>query len=262
MNAMKLRVKTFFLEIEYDGTDFCGWQLQRKKRVATVQGELNRALRKLFRKNIITFGSGRTDTGVHARMFGVHFRAETKIAPGSIKKALNTYLCKSVRVRNVRAAREGFHARYSCTSKVYRYVIRNASCDDVFMRRYAWWIKEALDVSLMKKAAQRLVGKKDFSSFANERSTYNNCVRTIKNIVISEKKGCIIIDIEADGFLRRMVRNIVSFLVDIGKARYSLSGVDSVLLKKDRACIGSPAPARGLFLWKVKYPGKYFLKRA
>ena len=156
-------------------------------------------------------------------------------------------------MKKVSFVSDDFHARFSARAKLYRYRILNQKDPDVFLRDRSWWLPQRLDLSAMRKAAQRLRGKKDFSAFAQEASTYKSCVRRLKRIDISRNGSQVIIDIEAEGFLRGMARNIVSLLVDVAQGRRSEKSVARLVKTRNRSLLGRPAPARGLYLWRVSY---------
>jgi len=235
--------RNIFLELEYIGTNYFGFQLQNKKgkEEVSVQGELEKALCKLFKKKIRVIGSSRTDRGVHAKAAAVNFKVDTKIPLENIKKALNIFLPSNIRVKKIKEVLLDFHSRFWAKSKVYRYVIYRAKEPSVFWKDFSWHIAEPLDLEKMKKASKKLTGKRDFSSFAKKAKKYKDCEREIKSISIKKKPNFIYIDIEADGFLRNMARNIVMFLVKAGSKKF----------KTGRS--NHPAPARGLYLLKVKY---------
>ena len=244
----------FFLELEYIGINYFGFQIQnnKPKREATIQGLLEEALAKLFKQNIRIVYAGRTDKGVHAKAQGANFKVDTKIPLSNIKEALNSFLPSDIRIKRIKRVPLDFHARFWAKSKVYRYIILNQKQPSVFWKDFAWHIDYFLDIDKMNKSSRLLIGQKDFSIFAKEAKKYKNCIRRITNLSIKEKSKFIYIDIEADGFLRSMVRNIVSFLVRVGSGKLSL--------KEARLVIGGefnyttkPAPGSGLYLLKVNY---------
>lgn len=266
--------KNIFLTVEYDGTNFLGWQIQNnrrrttddrrqtnnKKKAAscklqvkrTVQGELEKALTKLFKQDIRVIYSSRTDTSVHANAQAVNFTVDTKVPLNNIKRALNGLLTCDIKIKEVKPVKDGFHARFDVKSKEYRYFISEEKDPSVFSRNYLWQVSESLDVERMRKAGLRLTGKKDFSLFAKDAGKYKSCVRTVYSLKIRKVKGIITVAIEADGFLRYMVRNIVSFLVLVGKKKIKLNQVNSILSGKIKYK-NHPAPGCGLYLYKVKY---------
>ena len=254
-----LPLQTFLLEIRYDGLLFGGWQIQEGRRVRTVQAELEKALRGIFHKKVRVAAAGRTDRGVHAHAQTVSFSVNSNIPDQGLLRALNSALPDDIRVSRVWRMREGFNARFNAISKIYRYVIRNSPEEDVFSRHYCWWVKEPLAVEKMRDAARPFIGIKDFGTFANEQESYHSCVREVMDITFTRKGDTLVIAIEATGFLRKMVRNIVGFLVEVGKGRRPACDAVKVLRQKDRSSVGRPAPACGLYLWKVKYPRKCYV---
>lgn len=254
-------MKNIYLELEYDGTNFYGWQIQNRpsvvkakyRKLKTVQHTLEKAIKKLFHKKIGIVYSGRTDKRVHAKCQVVNFKTETHIPEESIKQALNTFLPDCIYVKKVKFVDLDFHARFRAKSKVYRYIILNRKEKDTFLRNYSWWIPDKLKISPMKRASCYLLGKKDFSSLAQKASKYEHCRRRIKKISIKKDRDFVYIDIEADGFLRGMARNIVSLLIDVGRRKYDPSTIREIIKGKNRSLFGKPAPARGLYLWKVRY---------
>lgn len=249
-----MNAKNILLELEYIGSNYFGFQTQKKGRKgqATIQGVLEKALAKLFREKIRVAASGRTDRGVHARAQIVNFKVNTEIPLSNIKTALNTFLPSDIRVKKVKKVPEGFHARFSVKSKTYRYIIFQHRENSVFWRNFAWHLSTPLDLERMRKTAKRLVGKRDFALFAREVKSYKDCKRRVKNIAIRKRANLISIDIEAEGFLRSMARNIVSFLVRIASGGILLKDIPLVL-KQKIPYINNPAPAQGLYLYKVKY---------
>jgi len=247
-------VKNIFLEIEYLGTDYFGFQIQSKKGSPeiTIQGVLEKALNKLFRQKIRVAYAGRTDRGVHARAQAVNFKVNTEIPLKNIKQALNSFLPQDIRIKKVKYVSLDFHARFWAKSKLYRYVILHKSEPSVFWRGLAWHINEPLDLQNMRRACRNLRGKKDFSLFAKDAEKYESGTRSMKDISIKKKGSLIHIDIEADGFLRHMARNIVSFLVKIGSGKINSKDIPAIL-KQKAPYFNKPAPAQGLYLCKVKY---------
>jgi len=246
--------KNILLEVEYLGTNYFGFQLQDKigKREITVQGVIERAIRKLFKKKIRIAYASRTDRGVHAKGQVVNFKVDTAIPLKSIKNALNAFLPDDVRVKKVKIASADFHSRFKAKSKIYRYIILNKTEPTVFLSDFSWHIAKPLDISEMLRISRKIKGLKDFSIFAKKANTYETCVRNLKNVSIKKAKGFINIDLEASGFLRNMARNIAAFLVKIGCGAISQKEAIQVLSKK-KPYSNKPAPAQGLYLIKVKY---------
>jgi tRNA pseudouridine38-40 synthase len=248
-------MKTFKLTLAYDGTDFLGWQRQPAKR--TVQGELEAAILRITGHWSKCVASGRTDAGVHALGQVVSFQSDTRLPPAVLTKALNAELPEDMLVFEVAPAPDGFHALRDALRKRYRYVIEDGRPRDLFDRKYLWHVYQRLDVEAMRAAAAPLVGTHDFASYETSGSPRLSTVRTVHDLFVerrpSELTDRIIIEVEADGFLYNMVRNIVGTLVAVGKGRGAIGWPAEVLALKDRTKAGMTAPAQGLFLVGVDY---------
>ncbi len=246
------------LTVEYDGTLFHGWQIQDKTK-RTVQGEFEKAFKKIFKKERIRLiGSGRTDSGVHALGQAANFKTKSKLELTEIIRALNANLPEDIAVVEAKEMSENFHAQYSAKSKVYRYAILNRPVRSALSRNYFYFFPSPLNVNLMRQEAEGLMGKKDFRSFmASDPAIHDEknktTVRIMKNISIKRASDFIHIDIEANGFLYRMVRNIVGTLLDIGSGRLPRGGIKKILALKSRTAAGRTASAKGLCLMEVKY---------
>jgi len=250
-----VQTTTFRLTLAYDGTDFAGWQRQPTRR--TVQGELEAALERITVQRPKCIASGRTDAGVHALGQVVSFASATRLAPDVLAKALNAELPDDMLVFEVAPAAEGFHALRDAVRKRYRYVIEDGRKRDLFDRKYLWHVYQRLDVRAMQAAAAALVGTHDFASYETSGSPRLTTVRTVLDLVVERRQSDltdrIIIEVEADGFLYNMVRNIVGTLVDVGKGKQPPTWPAAVLAERDRAKAGMTAPAQGLFLVGVEY---------
>ncbi len=245
--------KNIFLEIEYLGTNYFGFQsLKKKRNQPTLQEAIENALLRLFKQNIKIVSSSRTDRGVHAKAHPLNFKADTSIPLKNLKRALNSLLPLDIRVKKVKEVPLEFQARFWAKSKIYRYIIFNQKEPSVFESNFSWHFPEKISISLMRKAARKVVGKRDFSIFAKGASKYRSCIRNLKNISVSRKGNFIFIDLEADGFLRQMARNIVFFLVAVGSGKIDFSDLDLILSREKKAA-QKPAPSQGLYLCKVKY---------
>lgn len=234
--------------IEYDGTDFEGFQVQRGKR--TVQGELERALHQITGEKIRVVGAGRTDTGVHATGQGAHFDTAWHQPDSVLHRALNAVLPTDIAIRALLPVPPNFSARYSAVSRTYRYTILNRAVRSPLAERYALWVAESLDIEAMNAAAQMLIGQKDFGAFGTPPRGDN----TIRHILRAEVKGDgerVHIEIEANAFLYRMVRRIVGTLLLVGKGGLSVADFQNVIAKQRRA--GEAVPPNGLCLIQVKY---------
>jgi tRNA pseudouridine38-40 synthase len=249
---------TFRLTLAYDGTDFAGWQWQPDKR--TIQGELEAALERITRQRPKCFASGRTDAGVHALGQVVSFASETQLAPQVLARALNAELPEDMLVFEVAQAAEGFHAQRDAVRKRYRYVIEDGRLRDLFERKYVWHIYQRLDVSAMQQADAGLIGTHDFASYETTGSQRLTTERTVFDLFVERRESKltdrIVIEVEANGFLYNMVRNIVGTLVAVGKGKEAPAWPAKVLALRDRTKAGMTAPAQGLFLVNVEYPSE------
>jgi tRNA pseudouridine38-40 synthase len=244
--------RAFRMVLEYDGTDFHGWQRQAAER--TVQGELEGALATLTGGPVSVIGSGRTDAGVHALAQVAGFRCETRMAPDAIRKALDSLTGDDLAVLEVRETRPGFHARFDARGKTYEYRILNRERPSALERRYRWWIRRPLDRTAMAAALERLRGRRDFRAFEGAGSPRAHTVRELRRAEIREEgDGRLKVILSADGFLRYMVRNIVGTLAEIGAGKMPSAAVADILAYRDRSRAAATAPARGLFLVRVDY---------
>lgn len=262
---------TYKLIISYDGSKYAGWQTQQSRKLQalspkpkTIQEEIETILQKIFKMKIKIEGSGRTDSGVHAMAQVAHFKIDSPIEVAKLKAALNALLPKDIIVLRAQKARDGFHARFEVRAKTYRYVIINSATRPLFVAQYGYWVRFPLNISLMKKEARSLVGKHNFKSFQASDKVKKSAQTIIYNVWIRKGKfldsfpflkgmKLVLIDIEAKGFLRGMVRNIVGTLCDVGRERLTAGSVKIILEKKDRKAAGFCAPAQGLYLLKVNY---------
>jgi tRNA pseudouridine38-40 synthase len=248
------------LLIEYDGTNYAGWQVQNhlssykgKKAGQTVQGELQKALRKILRQPVKVIGAGRTDAGVHAKGYVANFNTTGGIACYSLHKALNTVLPRDIVVHEVEEVALDFHSRFGARSKTYRYSLRMGTSPQAIGRDYVYYYPFPLNIKNMLQAAAYLVGKHDFSSFGTSGSHKVDPHCTILRLSIKKTNSIITFDIEADYFIYRMVRNIVGTLLDVGRGKISPTDIKKILKAKDRRLAGQTVPSKGLCLTKIKY---------
>ncbi|MCX7982578.1 MAG: tRNA pseudouridine(38-40) synthase TruA [Syntrophales bacterium] len=240
------------LTVEYDGTNYCGWQRQREG--ISIQGVLEEKLSFITQEKVRIVGSGRTDAGVHAIGQVAHVHLQSLLPTNNILRGMNSLLPLDIAVKKVEEVDERFHARFDAKSKVYLYYICNQPTRSAIFHRYVWTVPFPLQVEAMQGCIPYLEGCHDFTSFSALDTGVTNRVRTIMRLEISvPKPGLIKIEIEADGFLRHMVRTIVGTLVEVGKGRLDPLGVKDILHSKDRAAAGPTAPPQGLFLKEVKY---------
>ena len=246
------------LTIEYDGTDFKGWQVQARGS-RTVQGEIEKALKTIFKETVRVIGSGRTDSGVHALDQVAHCQTRSSLPTSDIQRALNANLPEDIAILKVEDVKKDFHAQYSPKSKVYRYTILNRSYRCAHERKFCLHYPHKLNLSRMRQEAKALVGKKDFKSFqaSDPRKPLHkrgSTIRHIKQVTIRKKNDFITIDIEADGFLYKMVRNIVGTLLDVGTGKIPKGSIKKILAQKNRMFASTTAKALGLTLYRVNYP--------
>ena len=245
------------LLIQYDGTDFHGWQSQEGFR--TVQGELERALSLLERIPVNIYGSGRTDAGVHAEGQVASVELQREIKQQKLRAAINGNIEKDVRVLEVEEVGPEFHARYSALGKTYVYRIVNAQVMSPFWSRYAHHEARPLDLAQMKAAAQVFVGSHDWTAFSAAQSDVEDRVRTISQLDISERldershSKLIEIRVSAEGFLRYMVRSIAGALMSVGRGELDNSAITQAIAAGVRPITVATAPAHGLTLLSVKY---------
>jgi tRNA pseudouridine38-40 synthase len=240
------------LLIEYDGTNYLGWQVQPKG--PTIQGILEEKLGLLTGEKIQLFGSGRTDSGVHAICQVAHFKTGSSMDTHRMQRALNSLLPPDIVIQKMEEVEESFHARRHSKSKVYEYRILNRNLRSVFHRGYVWHIPQKLDFKEMEKATQYLIGEHDFSSFRSVGSPTRTTVRKVTRAEWKRgRSGLVRFEIEANGFLKQMVRAIIGTLVEVGKGRMNAVEFQRILESKDRRKAGPTAPGHGLFLKEVKY---------
>jgi len=253
-------VRNIKLTLQYNGTGFSGLELQPSK--ITIRGEMEKALRKLFKTQIKIISASRTDSGVHALSQVVCFRLDNKIPEIKLSAALNSCLPVEIRILKAEEVADDFHARYDAKSKEYEYLIFNGEIMPPFLNDLAWQVKYKLDLAVMRKAAKILKGKHDFKSFCAARSDDKDFVRTMYTISIRKRKikiwngaemSVISCRVKGDGFLYKMVRNMVGTLVEVGLGRINLKDVRKILRGKDRKLAGRTAPAHGLCLVRVNY---------
>jgi len=233
-------MRHFKLTIEYDGTFFNGWQIQ-SKRNRTVQGEIELTLKKIFKKKVRIAGSGRTDSGVHALGQIASFFASTRMTASEVKKALNANLPDDIVICDASEVSRNFHARFSSKRKLYRYSILNRTLPTALQRQYCFFFPSKLNLRLMRAEAQQLLGKKDYRCFM------------AADLEVRKRGFEITIIASGEGFLYKMVRNIVGTLLEIGTGKAPKGSMRRILDSRDRNYAGDTAPACGLCLVCVKY---------
>ncbi len=243
-----MNTRNFLFTIEYDGTEFHGWQIQPTDR--SVQGDIETAIRDLLPDQKITlYGGGRTDSGVHAREQIANIHLDTKLAPFELKNAVNARLKRDVRLQNCRIVPNDFHSRYSPIAREYSYtVVRNYSAID---RRLTWYVKYPLDFDLLNQCAARLKGEHDFTAFCKATAEVNHkrCI-----VYRSEWNGCqdrLVYHVTANRFLQHMVRYLAGTMVEVARGRFSLDDFDGMLNQTRKDLTVVRAPAQGLVLEKL-----------
>ena len=245
----------YLIKISYDGTRYCGWQVQPNG--VSIQGSVETALQTLLKTPIRVIGAGRTDAGVHAKGQVAHFSCSQVIAGDQLLNALNGLLPYDIRIKALLPTSEDFHAQYAALSKEYHYHLWVEKTIDPFFRLYRHhFFRQNFSISQLKEAAALFVGTHDFATFANMGGNVCSTTRRLSRLDITEQEGGFRLEFEGDGFLYKMVRNIVGTLLDtaIGKLK---SPIQKLFAAKDRRWAGPAAPPRGLFLMKINYPAKF-----
>lgn len=243
------------LVLEYDGSQYHGWQAQTG--LHTMQQAVEYALSKVADCPISVVCAGRTDTGVHATNQVIHFDCEKERSVRAWIHGVNSFLPKDICVKWGKELSEEFHARYSAIARRYRYIIYNGAIRPALLRSNVTWQYRQLDHRLMHQAAQLLLGENDFTSFRSVECQSNTPMRNIHKLQVSRMGDLVIIDISANAFLHHMVRNIAGVLIAVGSGKHPVSWVDEVLKAKDRRLGAETAPAYGLYLVQVTYPPEF-----
>jgi tRNA pseudouridine38-40 synthase len=237
------------LVLSYDGSDFCGWQRQVQRR--TVQGVLEEALAKVAGEKVKVTGSGRTDAGVHAKGQTANFLANLRLDDKELQQALNALLPDDVKVLSLRQAAADFNARRSALSKIYEYRVFNSRIISPFLLRYVLYWPSPLDIRKMAEAAALFRREADFTAFSSNRELYP--VRKVLRSEVKKRGKEIIYTVEANGFLRYMVRTIAGTLLEVGRGKIEPGRVEDIFRENRRSLAGPTAPAKGLCLVKVIY---------
>jgi tRNA pseudouridine38-40 synthase len=238
--------------IEYDGTDYAGWQSQTHS--TSIQDAVQAALSFVAGHPVIAICAGRTDTGVHAVGQVIHFDTHAARTPRAWVLGANTKLAPTIALQWAGEVTTGFHARHRASRRVYRYAILNRSARSALQRTRAAWIHRPLDAAAMHAAAQALIGEHDFSAFRSVQCQSKTTIRRVDAIEVSRDGDYIWLQITANAYLHHMVRNIVGTLLDVQREADPLAAMTQVLRRADRRYAGATAPAAGLYLWRVDYP--------
>ncbi len=239
--------------IEYVGTSFVGWQIQKKGK--SIQKTVQEILSKLLKEKIILYGAGRTDARVHALEQSAHFDVRKKIRNiDKTIKSLNFFLNdKMISIIKIKKKAKHFHARHSAKERIYLYLIQNRLSPSTLNKDREWHIRKKLDVKLIKKGVKKLIGTHDFSTFRASNCSAKSAVRTINEIIVSKSKNCIKLKFKSKSFLKNQVRSMVGCLKYLGENKWNLKKFEDVIIKKDRTKVAPPAPAYGLYLEKIIY---------
>ena len=239
--------------IEYDGTNFVGWQIQ--KNVMTVQEAIQKTLTKILKQKITLYGSGRTDSGVHALGQSAHFIVKKNIDNKFVfLNTLNFFLNKKkISILEINKKKQNFHARYSAKKRTYKYIIINRLAPLSLDINKAWHVKSFLNITLMKKAAKLLQGTKDFSTYRSSSCGAESPIRTLEKVTIGAKECKIIITFRSKSFLQQQVRSMVGCLKFVAEGKWTIKNFKRVMQSKKRINCAPPAPAKGLYLFKVNY---------
>jgi tRNA pseudouridine38-40 synthase len=244
-------MRYFRATVEYDGTDFAGFQWQKEQR--TIQGDLESALNKLTGQFVRVNGAGRTDAGVHAIGQVICFHADTNIPISKFSAALNSVLKKDVCVKAICETDASFHARFSAKSRAYVYLILNREQPSSLLRRYALHYPSTLDIDAMNMGAKSLIGTHDFTSWSNSVKESRSTMRNILQLKVRRVNSMVLLHIEANAFLHGMVRNITGTLLEVGIEKKHPEDIAKITERKDRRYAGPCAPAHGLCLVRVRY---------
>ena len=245
------------LLIQYDGTDFHGWQVQENGR--TIQGELERVIGTLEDAEVSVIGSGRTDAGVHAEGQVANVMLNRSFTPDRLRNAVNGNLWRDIRILSVETVPNEFHARFSARRKTYVYRVVNAPVMSPFWRRFAIHESRPLDIGKMTEASRLLLGEHDWTAFASARADGDNRVRTILDCTIEthwdERAAASLVEfrITANGFLRYMVRSIIGTMLEVGRGEKDFDTIQTAIITGNRKLAGKTAPAHGLSLLRVDY---------
>ena len=239
--------------IEYAGTSFIGWQVQTKGK--TIQGLIQKKISNLLNEKITVTGSGRTDTGVHAIEQSAHFDSIKKIQnPNKFFKSINYFLNKhEIAILKIKKRNMNFHARFSAKERIYKYIIFNQLSKPILQNKRGWLVIKNLELEIMKKAAKKLIGTQDFSTFRASGCNAKSPIKSIKSVKIKKIKNKIEFEFRSQSFLKQQVRSMVGCLKYIGEKKWTVKKFTSVIKSKNRNLCAPPAPPEGLFLQRVLY---------
>ncbi len=239
--------------VEYSGTSFRGWQVQKKGK--TIQGLIQDKISKLLKEKITLIGSGRTDTGVHAIEQSAHFDCKKKIIKNDkFLKSINFFLNQEgVAILKIIKRNSNFHARFSAKMRIYKYIIINRLSGPVLEKNRGWHVMKNLDLNSMKKGAKKLLDTKDFSTFRASSCRAKSPIKTMKLVKVVSSKNKIVLEFRSQSFLQKQVRSMVGCLKYLGEKKWSLKKFENVIKSKKRSLCAPPAPPEGLFLSRIIY---------
>lgn len=244
-------MRRLLLTIQYDGTNYHGWQVQ--KNALTVQEVVQNAIEKVFGERLDVKGCSRTDSGVHANMYCLSFDTDMKINNSNVVQALNGFLPKDVAVKSCTEVSMDFHPRYSVKDKEYLYKINNAEVRDAFLANYTYYYHRKIDAEYLNKEAKAFIGTYDYVGFCSSKTDVEDTVRTVKSFDVWREGDMVYFKVSADGFLYNMVRIMVGTLLFINEGKIKQGELSDVISSKDRKRAGKTAPPQGLYLNKINY---------
>lgn len=241
------------LTLEYDGTNFSGWQ--RQNHALSVQQVVEEAIEKFSGEKVTLHAAGRTDAGVHAYAQAAHFDLNKETEADTVRDAVNFHVRPhKVSILEAKAVSNEFHARFSALSRSYRYKILNRRAPPALFDEHVWHVPKPLNIEAMQQAAQLLIGQHDFSTFRAQDCQSNSPIKTLDQLEIKKEGELVIVQTKARSFLYHQVRNMVGTLVMVGNGQWSLENFKAAFAACDRTKGGPTAPAQGLFFWQVEYP--------
>ena len=241
----------FAASVEYEGTNFFGWQ--RQSSVNSIQEEIENSISQITQSNIKIQGAGRTDAGVHALGQVFHFDTDIIRPINSLIKGVNSFLPDSIRIKWVKSVPDDFHARFLATGREYQYLLNNSSINSSIWSNHCGWTFYELDFTLLKNASKKFEGCHDFSAFRSSECQAKSPIRLIENIRVEKFNNYYLFTINGDGFLHHQVRNMIGTIISVARKEMSIDNIDTLFLKKDRSLTPATFSPNGLYLTNIKY---------
>ena len=241
----------FAASVEYEGTNFFGWQ--RQSSVNSIQEEIENSISQITQSNIKIQGAGRTDAGVHALGQVFHFDTDIIRPINSLIKGVNSFLPDSIRIKWVKSVPDDFHARFLATGREYQYLLNNSSINSSIWSNHCGWTFYELDFTLLKNASKKFEGCHDFSAFRSSECQAKSPIRLIENIRVERFNNYYLFTINGDGFLHHQVRNMIGTIISVARKEMSIDNIDTLFLKKDRSLTPATFSPNGLYLTNIKY---------